>query len=270
MPPSQVVAFRPSKGHAAVREIDGLGAVVGGEDDNSVVELAHASIFLRTRPILSSICFMPVSLTPQSLPPGAPTMAMYLSDSTVVICMRAGLYQTKNGLLVRRGSFRSRKSMTLAEISSSTVFDRSEVSGPYPGTSGSATWRPRTCTRAPAAAVSGKASSWGPPRLGPRDARGSACSCTRGDGLHHRGLVDVGETNPLHRIEMIEKVPELVEAVRGWQGFGVVTQVVLAELAGVVAEIDQEPGKRRSTGRDKMGCPAVAAGSCRCAADTCR
>jgi hypothetical protein len=58
-------------------------------------------------------------------------MAMYLSDSTVVTCMRAGLYQTKNGLLVRRGSLRSRKSMTLAEISSSTVFDRSKVSGPW-------------------------------------------------------------------------------------------------------------------------------------------
>src|SRR5262245_35238072 len=44
--------------------------------------------------------------------------------------MRAGLYQTKNGLLVCRGSLRSRKSITLAEISSSTVFDRSRVSGP--------------------------------------------------------------------------------------------------------------------------------------------
>src|SRR5215216_7326640 len=57
-------------------------------------------------------------------------MARYLSGNTVVMCMRAGLYQTKNGLLVRRGSLRSRKSMTLAEISSSTVFDRSSVSGP--------------------------------------------------------------------------------------------------------------------------------------------
>src|ERR1700738_3892263 len=73
---------------------------------------------------------MPASLTPQSLPPGSPTMAMYLSFSTVVICMRAGLYQTKNGLLVFFGSLRSRKSMTLADISSSMVFDRSSVSGP--------------------------------------------------------------------------------------------------------------------------------------------
>ena len=80
--------------------------------------------------MLSSICFMPASFTPQSLPPGSPTIAMYLSDSTVVTCMRAGLYQTKNGLLVFLGSLRSRKSITFAEISSSTVFERSSVSGP--------------------------------------------------------------------------------------------------------------------------------------------
>jgi hypothetical protein len=47
-----------------------------------------------------------------------------------VMCMRAGLYQTKKGLLVFLGSLRSRKSTTLAEISSSTVFERSSVSGP--------------------------------------------------------------------------------------------------------------------------------------------
>src|SRR4029077_19522274 len=80
--------------------------------------------------MLSSICFMPASLTPQSLPPLVPTMSMYLSDSTVVMCMRAGLYQTKNGLFVFFGSLRSRKSTTLAEISSSTPFERSSVSGP--------------------------------------------------------------------------------------------------------------------------------------------
>src|SRR5260370_19714187 len=80
--------------------------------------------------MLSSICFIPGSLTPQSLPPGSPTMAMYLGDSTVVTCMRAGLYQTKNGLLVFLGSLRSRKSITLDEISSSTVLDRSSLRGP--------------------------------------------------------------------------------------------------------------------------------------------
>src|SRR5712672_3595016 len=73
---------------------------------------------------------MPASLRPQSLPPGSPIMASYFGDSMVVMCMRAGLYQTKNGLLVFLGSLRSRKSMTLAEISSSTVLDLSSVSGP--------------------------------------------------------------------------------------------------------------------------------------------
>src|SRR5262249_19455397 len=60
----------------------------------------------------------------------SPTMASYFGDSTVVMCMRAGLYQMKKGLLVFLGSLRSRKSMTLADISSSTVFERSRVSGP--------------------------------------------------------------------------------------------------------------------------------------------
>src|SRR5277367_6410588 len=73
---------------------------------------------------------MPASLTPQSLPPVSPTMAWYFGGSTVVTCMRAGLYQTKKGLLVFLGSLRSRKSITLPEISSSTVLDRSNVSGP--------------------------------------------------------------------------------------------------------------------------------------------
>src|SRR5216683_4124913 len=81
--------------------------------------------------MLSSICFMPASLMPQSLPPFSPSMASYFGGSIVVMCMRAGLYQTKKGLLVFLGSLRSRKSMTLAEISSSTPFDRSSVSGPW-------------------------------------------------------------------------------------------------------------------------------------------
>src|SRR5271154_2619841 len=67
---------------------------------------------------------------PQSLPPRSPSIASYFGDSIVVTCMRAGLYQTKNGLLVFLGSLRSMKSTTLAEISSSTVFERSSVSGP--------------------------------------------------------------------------------------------------------------------------------------------
>src|SRR5208283_5467346 len=80
--------------------------------------------------MLSSICFMPASLVPQSLPPRSASMASYFGDSTVVTCMRAGLYQTKKGLSVFFGSLRSRKSITWVEISSSTVRERSSVSGP--------------------------------------------------------------------------------------------------------------------------------------------
>src|ERR1051326_5203666 len=57
-------------------------------------------------------------------------MSRYFCDNMVVMCMRAGLYQTKKGLLVFLGSLRSRKSTTWEEISSSTVFERSSVSGP--------------------------------------------------------------------------------------------------------------------------------------------
>src|ERR1700749_2664547 len=89
-----------------------------------------SSSFFSTRPMLSSSCFMPASLRPQSLPPASPSIASYFGGSTVVTCIRAGLYQTKNGLLVFFGSLRSRKSTTLAEISSSTVLERSRVSGP--------------------------------------------------------------------------------------------------------------------------------------------
>src|SRR5881227_2029233 len=89
-----------------------------------------SSSFLSTTPMLSSICFMPASLAPQSLPPLVPIMSSYFFDSTVVTCMRAGLYQQKNGLLVFFGSLRSSQSITWEEISSSTVFDRSNVSGP--------------------------------------------------------------------------------------------------------------------------------------------
>src|SRR6201981_3557876 len=89
-----------------------------------------SSSFFNTRPMLSSICFMPASLMPQSLPPSTPSIARYFGDNIVVMCMRAGLYQTKKGLLVFFGSLRSRKSITFAEISSSTVLERSSVSGP--------------------------------------------------------------------------------------------------------------------------------------------
>src|SRR5215471_7384381 len=132
MPPSQVLSLPPLNGVTPPSGKVMVSAPLSVVKTTMVLLVwPMSSIFLSTTPMLSSICFMPASLTPQSLPPGSPTMARYLSDRTVVMCMRAGLYQTKNGLLVRRGSLRSRKSTTLAEISSSTVFERSSVSGPW-------------------------------------------------------------------------------------------------------------------------------------------
>ena len=70
----------------------------------------------------------------------------------------------------------------------------------------------------------------------------------RRDALHRRGVVDVGEAHLLHRVQVVEIAPVLLEAVRRRQGRGVVAQVVLAELAGGVAEIEQELGERRGAG----------------------
>src|SRR6516162_6995662 len=109
MPPSQVVSFPPLNG-----VVPPSGKVITSAP-LSVVKATivlsswpMSSSFLRTRPILSSSCFMPASLMPQSLPPRVPSMASYFGDSIVVICMRAGLYQTKKGLLVFFGSLRRR------------------------------------------------------------------------------------------------------------------------------------------------------------------
>ena len=139
--------------------------------------------------------------------------------------------------------------MTLAEISSSTVFERSKVSGPW-------SWHVWFC------AVPSEDLHQSTGRGGVRQMRGLGIDgagnlgqagdrrvlARRCDGLLGRGLVDVGEAHPLHGVEVVEIAPELVEAVRGRQRVGVVAQVVLAELAGVVAEVAQEPGERRRAG----------------------
>jgi hypothetical protein len=52
----------------------------------------------------------------------------------------------------------------------------------------------------------------------------------------------------LHRVQVVQIPPELLEAVRRRQGVRVVAQVVLAELARVVAEVAQELRERRCAG----------------------
>src|SRR5215475_4697098 len=131
MPPSQVVSLPPLNGVVPPSGKVTVSAPLSVVNTTMVLLVwPMSSSFFKTSPMLSSNCFMPASLEPQSLPPRVPSMASYFGDSTVVMCMRAGLYQTKNGLPVFFGSLRSRKSTTLAEISSSTVLDRSSVSGP--------------------------------------------------------------------------------------------------------------------------------------------
>ena len=75
----------------------------------------------------------------------------------------------------------------------------------------------------------------------------------RNNRLLGRALVDVGEAHPLHRVEVIEVAPEFLEAMRGRQSVGVVAEVVLAELAGVVAEVMQELGEGRRAGPEVGG-----------------
>src|SRR6185295_10140867 len=131
-PPSQASPFWPLNGVTPPSGKEIASAPLSVVKTTMVLSSwPMSSSFLSTTPMLSSICFMPASLTPQSLPPLTPSNASYLGDSTVTTCMRAGLYQTKKGLLVFFGSLRSRKSTTLAEISSSTVLDRSSVNGPW-------------------------------------------------------------------------------------------------------------------------------------------
>src|SRR5262245_32833705 len=132
MPPSQVFIFEPLNGVVPPSGKVKVSAPLSVVKTTIVLSSwPMSSSFFSTTPMLSSICFMPASLTPQSLPPRTPSMASYFGGSTVTMCMRAGLYQTKKGLLVFFGSFLSRKSTTLAEISSSTVFERSRVNGPW-------------------------------------------------------------------------------------------------------------------------------------------
>jgi len=158
--------------------------------------------------------------------------------------MRAGLYQTKNGLLVFFGSLRSRKSMTFfvhslgalerqrALILAGLVLRRA-VRGFTPDHR----TRRRQAGRRLRIHRSGN--------LGETGDRGVLARWR--DGLQGGGLVDVGEAHALHRVQVVQVAPELVEAVRRRQRVGVIAQVVLAELAGVVAEVAQEPRERRSS-----------------------
>src|SRR5215467_4765417 len=164
------------------------------------------------------------------------------------MCMRAGLYQTKNGLLVRRGSLRSRKSITLAEISSSTVFDRSSVSGPsslqrWFASVPSEDLHHRTLRGGVRQVVvwgSTAPGTSGSPGIGVF-LHGGAMPCCVGVLLISRKLTCCID-------QVVQVAPELLEAVRRRQRVSMVTEMVLAELAGVVAQVMEELCERRRAG----------------------
>src|SRR5262249_29258485 len=56
-------------------------------------------------------------------------------------------------------------------------------------------------------------------------------------GLDTGRLIEVGEAHLLHRIKVVEVAPVLLEAMCGRQRRRVITEVVLAELTGGVAEV---------------------------------
>ena len=82
---------------------------------------------------------------------------------------------------------------------------------------------------------------------------GGAMPCTVGT------LVDVGEAYALHRVEVVQVTPELLETVRSRQRLDIVAEVILAELAGVVALVEQKLRDRRRAGPQ----PGRAAGQLR-------
>src|SRR5262249_59117067 len=53
-------------------------------------------------------------------------------------------------------------------------------------------------------------------------------------------LEEIGEAYHLHGIEVVKVTPVFLEAMCRGQSGGVVTQVVFAELTGVIAKIEQE------------------------------
>ena len=186
--------------------------------------------------------------------------------------MRAGLYQQKNGLLVFLGSLRSSKSTTCEEISSSTVFERSSVSGPSS--------LPIWFLAVPSEDFihrTGRGGAMQTPSLGSISPGGSRNAGNRNhlhrrhDGLLGRAAVDVREAHLLHRVQVIEVAPELLEAVRRRQRIRMIAEVVLAELAGGVAEVVAGTGRAPACrGADTKWRPATAAGPCPRGTDACR
>ncbi len=90
-------------------------------------------------------------------------------------------------------------------------------------------------------------------------------------GLLEWSLVEVREAHTLHGIEVVEVTPVFEETVRRRERLRVIAKMVLTELAGVVAEVEQDLGERRGAGLQVRGAAwKLGRNHPRCAADTCR
>ena len=131
------------------------------------------------------------------------------------MCMRVEFHHRKNGL--PSACALSMKASASAVTSSSTVSMRSRVSGPV----SSICWPPSAQRRGP-----------------DHPARAELL-------LERRALRVVGVLRLLLGVQVVEVAEELLEAVVGRQHLVAVAEVVLAELAGDVAERAEQPGDRR-------------------------
>jgi hypothetical protein len=78
-----------------------------------------------------------------------------------------------------------------------------------------------------------------------RQATNGRVLARRSDRLLGRSLIDVGEAHPLHGIEVVQVAPIFLEPVCRGERLGVVSEMVFAELACRVTEIEQVLLNRR-------------------------
>ena len=164
---------------AAVREGDRLGAVVGGEDDDGVVGLAHVLDLLEDE----------ADVVVHLLHAGfvdAPVLAALLAHHRVV-------FRRQHGRDVHARRVVPDEERLVGPPRVVAVEEVDDLGGDFLvhglralqgqralvlASSGSPPCRRRTCTTAHCAAASDRSWSWGPQRRAPPECRGSACSCT--------------------------------------------------------------------------------------------
>ena len=229
-PGGQLPGFE--RGDAAVREGLNLGAVVGGENDDGVVEFAH--VF----ELLEDDADVVVHLLHAGFV-GAPVFAALGADHVFILLRQ-------HGGDVHAGRVVPAEERLVGLLGVVAIEPVHDVGGDFLVHRFRALERERTFVLAHL--VLGRAVRGLHPQDRPRSRHADAVlgiDLTRGfrnagnrdhlhrrhDGLLGRAAVDVREADLLHRVEVVEVAPELLEAVRGRQRIRMIAEVVLAELA---------------------------------------